>query len=180
MNVMVILLLFEINLIMHNIFFSSQIGCYFTIYNFVLLLYLTASFLLSLPTLFPSIFLLLPLIMPFFHTHYAKHTPLHPLTHNYHLFFSLSLYLSIYLSSYTFAFLPSPLHTHSPCLPSSFTPSSGEYSSILDEDGTGTGRNVLRLPLSRADLGSTLTCEAVNEAMAYPYSAFVNVDVNGK
>ncbi|XP_063885393.1 B-cell receptor CD22-like isoform X4 [Scylla paramamosain] len=57
-------------------------------------------------------------------------------------------------------------------------PIAGEYSTIMDEDGTGTGTNVLRLPLSRADLGTTLTCEAMNEAMDSPHSAFVTVDVN--
>ncbi|XP_045123889.1 uncharacterized protein LOC123511891 isoform X3 [Portunus trituberculatus] len=57
-------------------------------------------------------------------------------------------------------------------------PITGEYSAIMDEDKTGTGRNVLRISLSRADLGTTLNCEAVNEAIDSPHSAFVTVDVN--
>ncbi|XP_042238894.1 titin-like [Homarus americanus] len=54
----------------------------------------------------------------------------------------------------------------------------GEYSGILEQDGTGIGRNVLHVPLTRADLGTNLTCEADNAALTSPFTASVTVDLN--
>ena len=51
---------------------------------------------------------------------------------------------------------------------------------ILSEDGTGVGMNELRVPLSRHDLGSVFECRASNEAVEYPLSAKVTLDMNGK
>ncbi|KAG7159602.1 Titin-like 13, partial [Homarus americanus] len=53
-----------------------------------------------------------------------------------------------------------------------------EYSGILEQDGTGIGRNVLHVPLTRADLGTNLTCEADNAALTSPFTASVTVDLN--
>lgn len=57
-------------------------------------------------------------------------------------------------------------------------PLAGDYSGILAHDGSGVGRNILRLPLTRGDLGRTLRCEAENAAMTSPFMASVTVDVN--
>nr|XP_053643781.1 hemicentin-1-like [Cherax quadricarinatus] len=54
----------------------------------------------------------------------------------------------------------------------------GEYSGILEQNGAGVGRNILRVPLTRADLASTLTCEAENAAMTSPFVASVTIDLN--
>ncbi|KAK3852685.1 hypothetical protein Pcinc_040738 [Petrolisthes cinctipes] len=54
----------------------------------------------------------------------------------------------------------------------------GEYTAAVEEDGSGLGRNVLRLPVSRHHLDSTLVCEAVNPAITAPFIAFVTLDVN--
>lgn len=56
----------------------------------------------------------------------------------------------------------------------------GEYSAIMEQDGSGVGKNVLRVPLTRADLGTNLTCVAENAAMTIPFTASVTVDVNGE
>ncbi|CAL4089282.1 unnamed protein product, partial [Meganyctiphanes norvegica] len=53
----------------------------------------------------------------------------------------------------------------------------GDYRAILDRDGTGVGINTLRVMLSRSDLGSVFTCEAVNVAMEVPYSSAIRMDV---
>jgi len=55
---------------------------------------------------------------------------------------------------------------------------SGKVSSFEEEDGTGTGRNEVRIKLSRGDLGSQFTCQAENEAIDQPLSTSVQVDVN--
>jgi len=55
---------------------------------------------------------------------------------------------------------------------------SGKTSSIEEEDGTGTGRNEVRIKLGRGDLGSQFTCQAENEAIEEPLSTSVQVDVN--
>ncbi|XP_042874812.1 hemicentin-1-like isoform X7 [Penaeus japonicus] len=54
----------------------------------------------------------------------------------------------------------------------------GKYSETFDEDGSGLGRNVLQVSLTRDDLGSVFTCEAENAAMTSPFVASVTVDVN--
>lgn len=54
----------------------------------------------------------------------------------------------------------------------------GKYSETFDEDGSGLGRNVLQVSLTRDDLGSVFTCEAENAAMTSPFVASVSVDVN--
>jgi hypothetical protein len=56
----------------------------------------------------------------------------------------------------------------------------GKVSSFEEEDGTGTGRNEVRIKLSRGDLGSQFTCQAENEAIDQPLSTSVQVDVNRK
>lgn len=54
----------------------------------------------------------------------------------------------------------------------------GKYTTTMDQDGIGTGKNTLRLPLTRADLGATLTCEVMNDAMDHPVTSSVTVFVN--
>ena len=56
----------------------------------------------------------------------------------------------------------------------------GKVSSFEEEDGTGTGRNEVRISLSRGDLGSQFTCQAENEAIDQPLVTSVQVDVNRK
>ena len=56
----------------------------------------------------------------------------------------------------------------------------GKVSSFEEEDGTGTGKNEVRIKLSRGDLGSQFTCQAENEAIDQPLSTSVQVDVNRK
>ena len=50
----------------------------------------------------------------------------------------------------------------------------------MSEDGTGTGMNELRVELSRHDLGSVFECRAQNEAVEYPLSAKVTLDLHGE
>ena len=50
----------------------------------------------------------------------------------------------------------------------------------MSEDGTGVGINELRAPLTRHDLGSVFECRASNEAVEYPLSAKVTLDLHGK
>ena len=56
----------------------------------------------------------------------------------------------------------------------------GKASSFEEEDGTGTGRNEIRLKLSRGDLGSQFSCQAENEALQgkEPLKASVQIDVH--
>ena len=56
----------------------------------------------------------------------------------------------------------------------------GKASSFEEEDGTGTGKNEVRIKLGRGDLGSQFTCQAENEAIEEPLSKSVRVDVNRK
>ena len=56
----------------------------------------------------------------------------------------------------------------------------GKASSFEEEDGTGTGKNEVRIKLGRGDLGSQFTCQAENEAIEEPLSTSVRVDVNRK
>ena len=58
------------------------------------------------------------------------------------------------------------------------SPFSGKASSFEEEDGTGTGKNEVRIKLSRGDLGSQFSCQAENEAIDQPLSTSVQVDVN--
>ncbi|XP_071742750.1 synaptogenesis protein syg-2 isoform X3 [Lepeophtheirus salmonis] len=55
----------------------------------------------------------------------------------------------------------------------------GKSSSFEEPDGTGTGKNEVRIKLSRGDLGSHFTCKSENEAIRdNPMSSSVQVDVN--
>ncbi|XP_043230348.1 hemicentin-2-like isoform X2 [Amphibalanus amphitrite] len=54
----------------------------------------------------------------------------------------------------------------------------GDVGAILSEDGTGVGMNELRVPLTRHDLGSVFECRASNEAVEYPLSTKVTLDLN--
>ena len=56
----------------------------------------------------------------------------------------------------------------------------GKASSFEEEDGTGTGKNEVRIKLGRGDLGSQFSCQAENEAIEEPLSTSVQVDVNRK
>ena len=57
----------------------------------------------------------------------------------------------------------------------------GKASSFEEEDGTGTGRNEIRIKLGRGDLGSQFTCQGENDAIeGDPMTAIVNIDVNRK
>ncbi len=57
---------------------------------------------------------------------------------------------------------------------------SGKASSFEESDGTGTGRNEVRIRLSRGDLGSQFICRAENEAVEQPLQTSVQIDVNRK
>jgi hypothetical protein len=57
---------------------------------------------------------------------------------------------------------------------------SGKASSFEESDGTGTGRNEVRLRLGRGDLGSQFSCRAENEAVEQPLQTSVQIDVNRK
>jgi hypothetical protein len=57
---------------------------------------------------------------------------------------------------------------------------SGKASSFEEEDGTGTGKNEVRIKLGRGDLSSQFSCQAENEAIDQPLSTSVQVDVNRK
>ncbi len=60
-----------------------------------------------------------------------------------------------------------------------FLPFSGKASSFEDPDGTGTGRNEVRLRLGRGDLGARFACQAENEAIRdNPMRETVRIDVN--
>ena len=69
-------------------------------------------------------------------------------------------------------------YSYRPVLKHYFLP--GKASSFEDEDGTGTGRNEIRLKLGRGDLGSQFTCQAENEAIedGKALSATLQIDVN--
>ena len=54
----------------------------------------------------------------------------------------------------------------------------GKASSFEEEDGTGIGRNEVKVKLSRGDLASRFVCQAENEAVNTPLEAVINVDVN--
>ncbi|XP_059086618.1 uncharacterized protein LOC131883222 isoform X2 [Tigriopus californicus] len=56
---------------------------------------------------------------------------------------------------------------------------SGKASSFESPDGTGTGRNEIRVVLERGDLGSRFTCQSENEAIVNaPLQTSVQLDVN--
>ncbi|KAF2346593.1 CD80-like immunoglobulin C2-set [Trinorchestia longiramus] len=57
----------------------------------------------------------------------------------------------------------------------------GEYRSIADSNGTGTGTNALTLELGRADLMyPDIHCRVENEAMDEPAKLSLRVNVNGE
>ena len=59
---------------------------------------------------------------------------------------------------------------------------SGKSSSFEESDGTGVGRNEVRIQLGRGDLGTRFVCKAQNEALAeeQPLEASVQIDVECK
>lgn len=120
---------------------------------------------------FPILTFLSPLSYPIFSTSFVF-----PSLFPYHL--CLCLFPHPCHTTLSFLSPPSPSLPPSPPLPSS--PSPGKYTTTMDKDGTGTGRNTLQLPLTRADLGATLTCEVKNDAMEQPVTSSVTVFVNGE
>ena len=57
----------------------------------------------------------------------------------------------------------------------------GKASSFEEKDGTGIGRNEIRVRLSRGDLASAFVCQAENEAIrGRPNKTEVQIDVNRK
>lgn len=58
----------------------------------------------------------------------------------------------------------------------------GKASSFEESDGTGIGRNEIRVVVGRGDLGNRLVCKADNEALtdAQPLSTHVRMEVNCK
>ena len=58
----------------------------------------------------------------------------------------------------------------------------GKASSFEEEDGTGTGKNEIRVQLGRGDLGNRLTCRSENDALPanQPLRKSVQVDINCK
>ncbi|XP_037073327.1 titin-like [Pollicipes pollicipes] len=54
----------------------------------------------------------------------------------------------------------------------------GDAGAILSEDGTGLGTNVIRVPLTRHDLGSGFECQATNAAVEYPLRSKIYLDLH--
>ncbi|XP_034251543.1 hemicentin-1 isoform X2 [Thrips palmi] len=54
----------------------------------------------------------------------------------------------------------------------------GDYTTEPGSNGAGTGRNSVRLALTRGDLGAKYECRATNDALELPMIASVEVDVN--
>ena len=56
----------------------------------------------------------------------------------------------------------------------------GKASSFEEEDGTGTGRNEIRIQVGRGDHGANYMCRAENEAATEPLQTTVQVNVDRK
>ena len=56
----------------------------------------------------------------------------------------------------------------------------GKASSFEEEDGTGVGRNEIRVQVGRGDHGANFICRAENEATAEPLQSTVQLNVDRK